>query len=49
MKTSNVIFTIIALIAALFVQIETDSMIVGALAGIIVLYVTGALKMERSR
>lgn len=47
-KKSSVIFTIIALIAALYVQIETDSMIAGALAGITVLYVTGALKWREA-
>lgn len=48
MKPRNVFFTIIALIAALAVQIPTDSMIMGALAGIIVLYVTGALKWKEA-
>ena len=47
-KTSSVIFTMLALIAALFVQIETDTMIAGALAGITVLYVTGALKWREA-
>lgn len=45
-KKRNIIFTIIALIAAVLVQIPTDSMIVGALAGIGVLYITGALKWK---
>ena len=36
MKPRNVVFTIIALIAALTVQIPTDSMIMGALSGIMV-------------
>lgn len=47
-KPRNVVFTIIALIATLAVQIPTDSMIMGALAGIIVLYVTGALKWKEA-
>lgn len=47
-KTSNAVFTVIALVAALYAQIETDSMIMGALAGIIVLYVTGALKWREA-
>ena len=47
-STKNVIFTIMALAAALYGQIETDSMIIGALAGIIVLYVTGAMKWREA-
>ncbi|MER2263023.1 MAG: Na+/H+ antiporter family protein [Psychrobacillus sp.] len=47
-KVSSVIFTIISLIAALYVQIATDSMIAGALAGITVLYITGALKWKEA-
>ena len=48
MKKSSIIFTVIALIAALYVQIVTDSMIAGALAGITVLYVSGALKWKEA-
>lgn len=44
----DIIVTIIALSAALYAQIETDSMIVGALAGIIVLYVFGAMKWKEA-
>ncbi|QFG00868.1 sodium:proton antiporter [Psychrobacillus glaciei] len=47
-KKSSVVFTVLALIAALFVQIETEAMIAGALAGITVLYVTGALKWREA-
>ncbi len=47
-KKSSIVFTVIALIAALFVQVETDSMIAGALAGIAVLYVTGALRWKEA-
>ncbi|MFF2754668.1 Na+/H+ antiporter family protein [Psychrobacillus sp. NPDC058041] len=47
-KTRSVIFTVLALIAALFVQIETGAMIAGALAGITVLYITGALKWREA-
>lgn len=47
-KKSAVIFTVVALIAALYIQIETDSMIAGALAGISVLYITGALKWKEA-
>ena len=47
-KKSSIIFTVASLIAALFVQIETDSMIAGALAGIVVLYISGALKRKEA-
>lgn len=47
-KKSSIIFTIISLIAALFAQVATDSMIAGALAGIVVLYVSGALKRKEA-
>ena len=43
-----IIFTIISLIAALIAQIQTESMIMGALAGILTLYVTGALKWKEA-
>lgn len=38
----------ISLIAALVVQVATNSMIAGALAGIVVLYVSGALKRKEA-
>ncbi|TQR18936.1 Na+/H+ antiporter family protein [Psychrobacillus vulpis] len=47
-KKSNIVFTVVALLAALYVQIQTDSMIAGALSGIAVLYVTGALKWQEA-
>lgn len=47
-KKSSIIFTIVSLIAALFVQVETDSMIAGALAGIVVLYISGALNKKEA-
>lgn len=40
----DIVVTIVALAAALYGQIQTDSMIIGALAGILVLYVFGAMK-----
>ncbi len=43
-KTRNIIFTILALIGTLAVQIPTQSMIAGAVTGIVILYITGALK-----
>lgn len=47
-STKDVIVTIVALIAALYAQIQTDSMIVGALAGILVLYVFGAMRWREA-
>ena len=47
-KQSSIIFTILSLIAALVVQVQTDSMIAGALAGIVVLYISGALKRKEA-
>lgn len=47
-KTRNLVFAAIALIASLAVQIPTGSMIIGSLVGIIILYVTGALKVKEA-
>lgn len=47
-STKDIIVTILALIAALIGQIQTDSMIIGALAGILVLYVFGAMKWREA-
>ena len=47
-KPRNLIFAAIALIASLAVQIPTDSMIIGSLVGIVILYVTGALKVKEA-
>lgn len=44
----DVVFTIIALVAALVAQIITESMIIGALAGIATLYISGALKVKEA-
>lgn len=44
----DIIFTVVALIAALVAQIQTESMIIGALAGILTLYVTRALKWREA-
>ena len=43
-----IVATIMALIAALTVQIKTESMIIGAMAGIITMYITGALKWREA-
>ena len=47
-STKDVIVTVVALVAALIAQIQTDSMIIGALAGILVLYVFGAMKWHEA-
>lgn len=47
-SAKDVVVTVIALAAALYAQIETESMIVGALAGIMVLYVFGAMKWREA-
>lgn len=47
-KTRNLVFAAIALIASLIVQIPTGSMIIGSLVGIAILYVTGALKVKEA-
>ncbi|MFP7254155.1 sodium:proton antiporter [Virgibacillus sp. 7505] len=48
LKRSTLIFSILSIVAALAVQIWTDSMVFGALAGIIVLYVTRTLKWKEA-
>lgn len=45
-KKQNIFFTILALLGTLAVQIPTDSMIAGAVTGIAILYVTGAVKWK---
>ena len=47
-KPRNLIFAAIALIASLAVQLPTESMIIGSLVGIAILYVTGALKVKEA-
>jgi predicted histidine transporter YuiF (NhaC family) len=44
----DVVFTVIALVAALTAHIVTESMIIGALAGIATLYISGALKVKEA-
>ena len=48
LSTWLIVATVMALIAALAVQIKTDSMIIGAMAGIITMYITGALKWREA-
>ncbi|MEG0260165.1 MAG: Na+/H+ antiporter NhaC family protein [Lysinibacillus sp.] len=43
-----IISTVVALIVALYAQIATDSMIVGAFSGIMIMYFTGALKWKEA-
>lgn len=47
-KGRNVVFTVIALLGTLAVQIPTGSMIAGAVTGIVILYITGALKWKEA-
>lgn len=47
-KTRNLVFAAIALVASLAVQIPTGSMIIGSLVGIAILYITGALKVKEA-
>ena len=47
-KTRNIVFTVMALIGTLIVQIPTQSMIAGAVTGIGILYITGALKWKEA-
>lgn len=44
----GLVFSGLAIIAALLVQIETDSMIFGALAGITILYISGSIKWSEA-
>ena len=43
-----IISTIVALVVSLYAQITTDSMIVGAFSGIMIMYFTGALKWKEA-
>ncbi|MFJ7935181.1 Na+/H+ antiporter family protein [Sporosarcina sp. NPDC096371] len=47
-KKRNIYFTIAALIGTLVVQIPTQSMVAGAVTGIAILYITGALKWKEA-
>lgn len=47
-KTRNIVSTVIALIGTLAVQIPTQSMIAGAITGIFILYITGALRWKEA-
>ncbi|MCM3663306.1 Na+/H+ antiporter family protein [Mesobacillus subterraneus] len=45
---AGIIFSFIAIVAALAAQIIFDSMIIGALAGILVVYISGAIKWREA-
>ncbi|MBD8033548.1 MULTISPECIES: Na+/H+ antiporter family protein [Solibacillus] len=47
-KISHLVFAVIALIASIIIQVITDSMIIGSIAGIMILYITGTLKMKEA-
>lgn len=47
-NTLHIVFAAAALITSIAVQVMTDSMIVGSIAGIIILYITGALKVKEA-
>ncbi|RBW71310.1 Na+/H+ antiporter family protein [Bacillus taeanensis] len=44
----SILFALLAVAATLVVQLQTDSMIIGALAGIIIIYFSGAMKVRES-
>jgi putative amino acid transporter len=44
----GIIFALLAVVSALIVQLLLDSMIFGALAGIVVIYLSGAIKLRES-
>ncbi|MDZ5472101.1 Na+/H+ antiporter family protein [Bacillus sp. 31A1R] len=44
----GIIFSILAIVAALVVQIVLDSMVFGALAGIVVIYLSGSIKWREA-
>ncbi len=46
--TRSIIVAVLSIVATLAVQLQTDSMIFGALSGIIVLYFSGQLKLNAS-
>lgn len=47
-QKKNMLFGLAAIAAALIVQIATDSMIIGAVSGLIVLYISGAVKWKEA-
>ncbi|KAB2332957.1 Na+/H+ antiporter family protein [Bacillus mesophilum] len=47
-RKNDILFGLAAIAAALIVQIVTDSMIIGAVSGLIVLYISGAVKWKEA-
>ncbi|MFC5733789.1 Na+/H+ antiporter family protein [Cytobacillus gottheilii] len=47
-RKKDILFGLAAIAAALIVQIVTDSMIIGAVSGLIVLYISGAVKWKEA-
>ncbi|MEK4387810.1 Na+/H+ antiporter NhaC family protein [Solibacillus sp. FSL W7-1464] len=47
-NTLHIVFAAVALITSIVVQVMTDSMIVGSIAGIMILYITGTLKVKEA-
>lgn len=44
----GIVFSLIAIIAALYVQIKLDSMIFGAVTGLLIIYLSGAVKWQEA-
>ncbi|QED49164.1 Na+/H+ antiporter family protein [Cytobacillus dafuensis] len=44
----SIVFSLISIVAALYVQIQLDSMIFGAMTGILVIYLSGAVKWREA-
>ncbi len=47
-STKSLLFAVISIVVALVVQLQVDSMIFGALAGIVVIYVSGSMKWREA-
>ncbi|WP_080844252.1 Na+/H+ antiporter family protein [Cytobacillus gottheilii] len=47
-RKKDILFGLAAIAAALIIQIMTDSMIIGAVSGLIVLYISGAVKWKEA-
>lgn len=47
-STKSLLFAVASIVVALVVQLQVDSMIFGALAGIVVIYVSGAMKWREA-
>jgi putative amino acid transporter len=47
-STKSLVFAVTSIVVALVVQLQVDSMIFGALAGIVVIYISGAMKWREA-